>query len=233
MRLPRGLEILHEDQDILVVNKPAGLLTMGTGTSRPRTVSHLLTEYVRRGRLKSRQRIHIVHRLDQWTSGVLVFAKSEDVMLRLKAQWQNTEKDYIAVVHGHLARPEGIVSSYLFEDKEYVVHSTMDVRRGKLAHTAYSVLAESRQFSLLEIHLLTGRKNQIRVHMADEGHPVVGDRKYGKADDGYGRLALHAKLISFRHPTSGAPMTFEAELPDFFRELIDKSGMRYRDRARA
>lgn len=219
-RLSRGLEILYEDRDILVVNKPAGLLTMGTGTNKFNTASHILTEYVRRGRLKSRNRIAVVHRLDQWTSGVLVFAKSEEVKLRLQAQWKSTDKTYFAVVHGHMTPKEGLITSYLTEDKAYVVHSTTDVARGKLAHTAYKVLKETKRFSLLEVSLLTGRKNQIRVHMADKGHPVVGDRKYGKASDGYSRLALHSRSISFKHPTSGEQMTFEGEVPDHFNELI-------------
>ena len=139
----------------------------------------------------------------------------------MKAQWKDTDKKYVAVVYGHWAAKEGIITSYLAENKAYVVYSTTDVTKGKLAHTAYKVLKETKQFSLLEITLLTGRKNQIRVHMADKGHPVVGDRKYGKARDGYSRLALHSKLISFKHPTSGEQMTFEAKVPDYFNKLID------------
>jgi RluA family pseudouridine synthase len=219
--LPRGLEILYEDRDILVVDKPAGLLTVGTETNKFKTASYILTDYVRKGSLKSRNRIFIVHRLDQWASGVLIFAKSEEVKLHLQAQWKGTEKKYIAVVHGHLAPKEGIITSYLSENKAFVVYSTTDVTKGKLAKTAYKVLKETKQFSLLEINLLTGRKNQIRVHMADKGHPIVGDRKYGKTKDGYMRLALHSKSISFKHPASGERMTFEAKVPDYFNKLID------------
>ena len=220
--LPRGLEILYEDRDILVVDKPAGLLTVGTETNKFKTAYSVLTDYVRKGDLKSRNRIFIVHRLDQWTSGVLIFAKSEGVKYHLQAQWKGTEKKYIAVVHGHLAPKEGMITSYLSENKAHVVYSTTDVSKGKLAHTAYRVLKETRRFSLLEINLLTGRKNQIRVHMADKGHPIVGDRKYGKTNDGYGHLALHSKSISFKHPTSGEQMTFETKVPDYFNKLIDK-----------
>ena len=219
--LPKGLEIIYEDRDILVVDKPAGLLTVGTQTNKSRTAHYFLTDYVRKGSLKSRNRIFTVHRLDQWTSGLLIFAKSEEVKSRLQAQWKNTEKKYVAVVHGQLAKKEGIITSYLSENKAYIVYSTTDVTKGKLAHTAYKVLKETRQFSLLEINLLTGRKNQIRVHLADKGHPVVGDRKYGKAKDGYRRLALHSKSISFKHPTSGEQMTFETKVPDYFNKLID------------
>ena len=125
------------------------------------------------------------------------------------------------MVYGHLAQKEGIITSYLAENKAYVVYSTTDVTKGKLARTAYKVLKETRRFSLLEINLLTGRKNQIRVHMADKGHAIVGDRKYGKFNDEYSRLALHSKLISFKHPTSGEQMTFESKVPNYFNNLID------------
>ncbi len=219
--LPRGLEIVYEDRDILVVDKPAGLLTVGTEANKFKTACYVLTDYVRKGSIRSRNRIFVVHRLDQWTSGVMIFAKSEEVKHRLQAQWKGTEKKYIAVVYGHLAQKEGRITSYLSENKSYVVYSTTDVTKGKLAHTGYKVLKETKQFSLLEINLLTGRKNQIRVHMADIGHPVVGDRKYGKTKDGYKRLALHSKSISFKHPTSGEQMTFETKVPNYFNKLID------------
>ncbi len=218
--LPRGLEILYEDQDILVVDKPAGLLTVGTKTEKFKTAEYLLTDYVRKGALKSRKRIFVVHRLDQWTSGVLIFAKSEEAMWVLKSRWKGTEKKYIAVVHGHPAQKEGVITSYLAEDQAYDVYSTTDATKGKLARTAYKVMKETKRFSLLEINLLTGRKNQIRVHLADEGHPIVGDRKYGKGPDGYERLALHSRSISFQHPTSGRPMTFESRVPNYFHKLI-------------
>jgi 23S rRNA-/tRNA-specific pseudouridylate synthase len=238
--LPRGLAILYEDSDIIVVDKPAGLLTVGTNTDKTRTVQYILTDYVRKGSPKSRNRVFVVHRLDQWTSGVLVFAKSEEVKLRLQGQWKETEKKYLAVVHGRLSQKEGIITSYLAENRAYVVYSTTDATKGKLAHTAYKVLKETGPastrlgeagqpargrglteggFSLLEVSLLTGRKNQIRVHLADKGHPIAGDRKYGKAEDGCKRLALHSKSISFKHPTTGRQMTFEAKVPAYFNKL--------------
>lgn len=219
-RLPRGLEILYEDKDILVVDKPAGLLTVGTPTNKLKTVQYILTDYVRKGCLKSRNRLFIVHRLDQWTSGVLIFAKSEEVKQRLQAQWKEVAKKYLAVVHGRPAKKEDTITSYLAENKAYVVYSTTDATKGKLAHTAYKVLKQTRLFSLLEVNLLTGRKNQIRVHLADRGHPIVGDRKYGEPGDVRKRLALHAKSISFRHPVSGRRMTFEPRVPAYFAELM-------------
>jgi tRNA pseudouridine32 synthase/23S rRNA pseudouridine746 synthase/23S rRNA pseudouridine1911/1915/1917 synthase len=220
--LARGLEILYEDKEILVVNKPAGLLTVGTETNKSRTACYILTDYVRKGCLKSRNRVFVVHRLDQWTSGVLVFAKSEEVKLRLQAEWKDTGKKYLAVVYGRPAKKEDTITSYLAENKAYVVYSTTDATKGKLARTAYKVLKETKEFSLLEIGLLTGRKNQIRVHLADKGHPIVGDRKYGKPGDVHKRLALHSKSISFKHPTNGKPMTFETRVPAYFNEVIDR-----------
>jgi tRNA pseudouridine32 synthase/23S rRNA pseudouridine746 synthase/23S rRNA pseudouridine1911/1915/1917 synthase len=214
--LPRGLEILYEDDDIIVIDKPAGLLTVGTASNKTKTAYYVLTDYIRKGNPKSRNRIFIVHRLDQWTSGVLIFAKSEEVKFRLQEQWKDTQKKYIAIVHGILKKKEGVISSYLAENKAFVVYSTKDPAKGKLSHTAYKVLKETDRFSLLEISLLTGRKNQIRVHFADIGRPVAGDRKYGKTDDGLKRLALHARSISFKHPVTGKQMTFESQTPSYF-----------------
>jgi tRNA pseudouridine32 synthase/23S rRNA pseudouridine746 synthase/23S rRNA pseudouridine1911/1915/1917 synthase len=218
--LPRNLEIIYEDDDIIIVDKPAGLLTVKTETDKTRTAKYILTDYIRKGNYKSRKQIYVVHRLDQWTSGVLIFAKSEEVKEKLQDQWDKTEKKYLAIVHGHLKEKEGVISSYLAENKMFVVYSTNDKVKGKLSHTAYKVVKESGNLSLLEINLLTGRKNQIRVHMADQGHPIVGDRKYGKGDDGFKRLALHAKSISFLHPVTGKQMFFETKMPAYFREVM-------------
>ena len=218
--LPRGLDILYEDDDILVVNKPAGLLTVSTPTNKTRTTHYILTDYIRKGNPKSKKQLFVVHRLDQWTSGVLLFAKSQEIREQLQARWLDTEKKYIAVVHGRISPKEGIITSYLAENKAFKVYSTPDPQKGKLAHTAYMTLKTTEQFSLLEITLLTGRKNQIRVHMADKGHPVAGDRKYGYPDDPCRRLALHAKSISFAHPTTSQIMKFNTKIPADFEKLM-------------
>lgn len=218
--LPLGLVILHEDRDILVVEKPPGLLTIGTDRDKERTAYFILTDYVRKGAAKSRNRIFIVHRLDRETSGILIFAKSEEAKFRLQSQWEETEKKYLAVVHGKLAKSADTISSYLAEnEKSLKVYSTPDSSRGRLSHTAYRVLRESNEFSLLEIDLLTGRKNQIRVHLAEIGHPVVGDKKYGIKDD-HKRLALHAQSITFKHPYNGKPLTLSTKIPGSFSSLI-------------
>lgn len=220
--LQKGLAILHEDKDILVVNKPAGLLTVATEREKERTARHILTEHIRRGCGRSRKELYVVHRLDRDTSGTLIFAKSEEVKLRLQDRWKETRKTYLAIVHGRCEKDSGTITSYLAEDNDYTVYSTNDSAKGRLSHTAYKVLRKTRGFSLLEIDLLTGRKNQIRVHLAGIGHPIVGDTKYGRVNDRHARMALHARSISFRHPVSGKELTFEAEVPEFFSQLVGR-----------
>jgi tRNA pseudouridine32 synthase / 23S rRNA pseudouridine746 synthase len=222
---PRGLTVLHEDRDIIVVEKPGGLLTIGTERDKSRTAHSILNEYVRKGDPRSRNRVYIVHRLDRETSGVLIFAKSEAAKTFLQGQWQETDKRYLTIVYGSLALKSGTISSYLTENSAFTVYSTPDQSVGKLSHTEYTVLKEAKGFSLLEIHLLTGRKHQIRVHLSEQGHPVVGDKKYGKGNDTYGTLALHARSISFTHPVNGRRMFFETGVPEFFIRLIGTVGM--------
>ena len=217
---PRGLSILHEDRDIIVVEKPCGLLTIGTDRDKTRTAHTILNEYVRKGDPRSRNRVYVVHRLDRETSGILIFAKSEPAKIFLQGNWESTEKRYLAVVHGSLAQKAGTVSSYLAENSAFTVYSTTDPEAGKLSHTEYTVLKEAKGLSLLEIRLLTGRKHQIRVHLSERGHPIVGDKKYGRVNDGYPALALHARSLSFTHPVSGRRLTFATSIPDFFIRLV-------------
>lgn len=219
---PKGLTILFEDKAIIVVDKPAGLLSMGTERDKSRTVHSILNEYVRKGDPRSRNRVYIVHRLDRETSGILILAKSEQAKIFLQGHWQGTDKYYLTVVSGLLMPKTGTISSYLAENSAFTVYSTPDQAMGKLSHTEYKVLKEVNGVSLLEIHLLTGRKHQIRVHLSENGHPVVGDRKYGRQNDGHGTLALHARSISFTHPVSNRRLTFEAGIPEFFTRLVGK-----------
>jgi len=217
---PRGLTICYEDRDIIVVDKSSGLLTVSTNKVRENTAFHLLMNYVKRGNLKSDRRVFVVHRLDRDTSGTLVFAKTLQAKLYLQEAWQGFQKIYIAVVNGHLPESHGVIASYLAENRACRVYSVHDPERGKLAKTGYKVLKESAAHSLLEIDLLTGRKNQIRVHLADRGCPVVGDKKYGVKERGVKRLALHAASLSILHPHSKQPMTFAAKLPGYFHTLM-------------
>lgn len=213
---PKGLTILHEDRDIIVVNKVAGLLTIATAMDDERTAYRLLTDYVRKGVAKSRERVFIVHRLDRDTSGVLVFARTEEAKRKLQANWEETEKHYLAVVYGSLKKKEGTITSYLTENKAYRVYSTPDPAKGLLSRTAYRVIRETPACSVLDVVLLTGRKHQIRVHFAEQGNPIVGDRKYGRSQDSHKFLALHAHSIAINHPFTGQRMTFEAEVPAYF-----------------
>ena len=218
--LPHGLVILYEDRDILVVDKPAGLLTMGTDSDKTRTAYFFLTDYVRKGYSRSRSRIFIVRRLDRETSGVVIFAKNVGAKVRLQDQWKNTEKKYLAVVHGQCAKMSGTITTYLAENRAHIVYSTADRTKGKLSTTGYKVLKQTKDAALLELDLWTGRKHQIRVHLAGIGHAVIGDRKYGKEDRDHTRLALHARSISFKHPFSGQQLTFEAQVPVYFNRLV-------------
>ncbi|MFA5088450.1 MAG: RluA family pseudouridine synthase [Candidatus Omnitrophota bacterium] len=219
---PKGFDILYEDADIIVGNKAAGSLTVSALWNKEDTIHSALNRYVRRGNARSRKCVYAVHRLDQATSGALVFAKTERAQRFLKDHWKETAKIYYAVVHGHFSQKSGTLSSYLVEDDDYVVHSVPDGTQGKLARTAYTVVKETGKFSLLKIDLLTGRKNQIRVHCADAGHPVAGDTKYGRSDTPRERLALHAQSISLTHPFSGRRLTFEAGLPEYFNKLVGR-----------
>jgi tRNA pseudouridine32 synthase/23S rRNA pseudouridine746 synthase/23S rRNA pseudouridine1911/1915/1917 synthase len=219
---PKGLEILYEDRDIVVVEKINGLLTVGTEKVKENTAHFLVNEYVRKGNSKSKNRAYIVHRLDKDTSGILVFAKSEEVKEFLQKNWPNTKKQYVAVLSGVLEKKEGLVSSYLLENSVHRMYSVPQSKEGKLSKTGYRVIKESDHFSLVEVDLLTGRKHQIRVHMADLGCPVAGDKKYGVKGQGVKRLCLHSASLTITHPFSKELMTFESEIPPYFHNVMCK-----------
>lgn len=222
-RLKTQLEfrIVAEDPDLVVVEKPAGLLTMGTETEKKNTLYFKLMEYERTKSRNARARIFIVHRLDRDASGLLVFAKSESAKRRLQDHWDKAVKKYYAVTEGAPQKNEGRVETDLVEDdfkRVYVpARSSPQSRR---AATRYRVLRAGTRYALLEITLETGRKNQIRVHLASLGCPIAGDLKYGAKSDPLRRLGLHACFLSFAHPVTGQIKTYESPLPQTFQKLL-------------
>lgn len=219
---PTGLTIIYEDQDIVVVDKINGLLTVSNAAQKEKTAHFLLNDYVKKGNHRSKNRVYIVHRIDRDTSGILIFAKNEKTKAFLQSEWSSFTKKYIAVVYGKLNKKEGVITSHLLENKAFQVYSTTDTEKGKLAKTGYKVTKESKYYSLLEIDLFTGRKHQIRVHLSEHGHAVVGDKVYGENDKGVNRLSLHSFSLSITHPFTKKTMTFETKFPDYFKSLMNR-----------
>lgn len=216
----KGLTIVFEDEFLIVVEKDAGLLTMATEKGGDITAYAQLRELVKADDPKNK--IFIIHRLDKDTSGLMVFAKSEEVKVWMQENWDEivSERNYVAVVEGLVEKEEGTVKSYLKENGVMLVFSSPKPNGGKLAVTHYRTLKSNSEYTLLELALETGRKNQIRVHMQDIGHPVVGDKKYGGTHNAIGRLALHAWKLAFIHPDTQEEMKFESPIPRKFKELV-------------
>ncbi len=212
--VPAGIKILYEDRDIIVIDKSSGLLSVKARYETEKTAHQLLINYVRKGNPRARVNLFVVHRLDRETSGVLVFAKSYELREKFASRWKDVEKKYLALVNGNLTEKSGIIESYLAEGEDYAMQSVENPEEGKLARTKYKVINESKKYSLLEIDLLTGKKNQIRVHLSEKGHPILGDIKY--SENPKGRLALHAWSIKFQHPFNDEEMEFQTKIPEFF-----------------
>ena len=219
--LPPGLKVIHLEKRFLVVEKPAGLLTMGTEQEKERTAYWALNDWVRKGNPKSRERVFIVHRLDRETSGLLVFARDEPTKIALQGGWDRVVKHYLAVVQGSMPAT-GAFRSLLAENRAHNVYSTSDPTVGRPCVTGFRLLREFNGHSLLDLELVTGRKHQIRVHLADDGHPVCGDRRYGGPP--HTRLALHAQCLEFPHPATGEPLRFTARPPEGFAGLAGPLG---------
>jgi len=217
--LPPELSLLHEDDDIIVVIKANGLLTVATERERENTAQAYLNVYLKE---KREERIHVVHRLDRETSGVLLFAKNFETRQRLKDRFAEHDIDrvYVAIIEGSMDAPEGTIRSHLLEMNDLRMASVDAHPDAKLAVTHFRTIESNGQYSMLEVTLETGRKNQIRAHLTEAGHPVVGDQLYGSSINPMGRLGLHAKLLGFAHPTTGERMTFTAPVPKVFRALV-------------
>lgn len=214
--VPRGVRIIFEDDDVIVFEKAVGLLSQSTRRGGEDSVESLLTDYVRKGQWKSRKCVHLVHRLDRETSGVMMVAKSEEVQEYFRSNWaETTSKTYLALVEGAPDGESGVFESHLVENDDFFVHSVKTPGAGKYARTEWRKISTSRRgLTLVKVSLKTGRKNQIRVHFREAGHPVVGDAKYGHGRRG-DRLCLHSWRLSFIHPRTHEAMEFETPLPDF------------------
>ena len=215
----RYVKIVYEDRWLIVIEKNIGILSMAAGHSSL-NVKSVLDDYFKKTRQKCTA--HVVHRLDRDTSGLMVYAKDIDTEQILEHNWHQIVYDrrYVAVVSGEMEQDEGTIQNWLKDNKAYVTYSSPVDNGGKLAITHFHVLDRTTEHSLVEYKLETGRKNQIRVHAADMGHPVCGDTKYGNGDDPLHRLCLHAWLLCFSHPITGEAMEFETPIPTAFKQLF-------------
>lgn len=218
----KKIVILYEDKDLIAVSKPAKLLTISTDKEKTHTLYQEVSAYVKKQHPKNK--VFIVHRLDRDTSGIVVFAKNEKMKQILQAEWQERAlaREYVAIVTGAMPMKKGIIKNYLYEDKTLYVRATSDPKRGKLAITEYEVLAKNKKYSLVKIHIKTGRKNQIRVHLKDLGYPIVGDKKYGDKKTSVGRLLLHASYLKLLLP-NGKVLEITAKLPKEMQMFEEKS----------
>lgn len=212
------LHIVWEDDDLIVVNKKQGLMSVASDRVKERTAYHLLSDYVKKNDPKNK--IFVLHRLDRDTSGLMMFAKNLRVQKALQSDWNSaiTARTYVAVVEGRPEKDTDLIVSNLIENAKMQVYVTAE-GSGKESITRYRLLNSNNRYSLLELDLETGRKNQIRVQMESIGHPIAGDKKYGASSDPAGRLMLHARRLFFIHPETGEEMRFETRIPEVFASL--------------
>lgn len=215
----RYVKIVYEDQYLVVIEKNIGILSMAAGHSTL-NVKTVLDDYFKRSKQKCTA--HIVHRLDRDTSGLMIYAKDKQTEMLLEQDWHNIvfDRRYVAVVSGEMEQNEGTITNWLKDNSAYITYSSPVDNGGKYAITHFHVLRRSADYSLVEYKLETGRKNQIRVHTADMGHPVCGDIKYGNGDNPINRLCLHAYVLAFYHPITHEPMNFETPIPAHFRHIF-------------
>lgn len=215
------VKIVFEDEYLIVIDKSEGLLAVATDEKKNETTAFLiLANYLKKK--DPHNRLFIVHRIDRETSGLLMFAKTKEVQLQLQENWHKsiTERVYMAVVEGLVEKEEDTIVSYLRESKAYKIHSSRTESEGVEAITHYRVIRRSAQYSLLKVELETGRKNQIRVHMQEIGHPIIGDKKYGADVSPIGRVGLHARVLAFIHPVTNEPLRFDTVIPKKFNGLL-------------
>lgn len=218
--LPSGIKIFFEDAHLLVVDKPANLLSIASEAEPEKTAYFQLTEYLRQAHPRSRERVWIVHRLDRQTSGLMVFAKTPQAKEILQDNWDKLEKKYEAIVEGHLPSPSGTFSCHLDESNAFKVMIRPPSDKTRHAITHYRVLSKNRHRSLVELTLETGRRHQIRVQLSSAGCPIIGDEKYGAKSDPADRLGLHSCFLRLSHPVTGQELRFTSPLPKVLAKLI-------------
>ena len=216
----KGVTILYEDKDIIVIEKEKGLLSVATAKEKDNTAYSILKKYLKEKDPKNM--IFVVHRLDRDTSGVMLFAKTAKAQDILQTNWNDMvkERTYVAVVEGTMEKDSDTITSYLAENKAYITYSTDNKEEGKKAISTYKVLKKNKRYSMVEVNIETGRKNQIRVHMQELGHSVIGDKKYGATTNPIKRLGLHAHSIVFTHPITKEVFSFTSEIPNEFNSLF-------------
>ena len=211
----KKLDIIYEDKYLIIINKPSGILTISRDNSYDKNLYDEVKEYIKKQNPKNK--IFIVHRLDKDTSGLIVFAKSELVKRKLQDNWTEVKRYYYAVVEKTLTQ-NGHLEDYLFETKTHDVIITKDKKKGKLAITDFEVIKYNTKYSLLNINIKTGRKNQIRVQLANINHPIIGDTKYGSKSNHL--LCLQAYKLEFNHPVNNKLMNFEIKMNKYFENLL-------------
>jgi 23S rRNA pseudouridine1911/1915/1917 synthase len=219
-----GIEVIYEDDDLIVIEKESGMLSIaGNPRDFEVTAHNQLMAYVKRHHPKNR--IYVVHRLDKDTSGIMLFAKNEKMKATLQENWKEivTERMYTALVEGNVKKQSGTITSWLTESKTFKMYSSSFDNGGKQAITHYKKIRGNKNYSLLEVMLETGRKNQIRVHMEEIGHPIVGDKKYGAHGNPLKRVGLHATTLVFKHPVTGKQMKFTSKVPKKFNKLLKEN----------
>ncbi|GHT05849.1 pseudouridine synthase [Bacteroidia bacterium] len=217
------VKIVFEDEFLMVIEKSEGLLAVATDERKDEvTAFSILSGYLKKK--DPRNRLFIVHRIDRETSGLMMFAKSKEIQLSLQDHWHEnvTERVYIAVVEGIPSKEEDTITSYLRESKAFKIHSGYKEEMGKQAITHYRIIRKNEDYAMLKVELETGRKNQIRVHMQEIGHPIIGDKKYGAGPSPIGRIGLHARILAFVHPVTHEGMRFETPIPRKFNALFLK-----------
>lgn len=213
------VKVIYEDKWFVVIEKASGLLSVANDTAREKNAFHIVRDYVRHDNPDAE--IYVCHRLDQYTSGILVFAKDESLMMELRSNWDFyvKERRYVCVTENIPARPEDTIESLLTQNEHLRVHSTNDETVGRLAVTHYKVIQTRGRYALVDVEIFTGKKNQIRVHMSEMGCPIAGDMKYGAETNPVRRLMLHNYRLSFIHPVTGELMRFTLPTPSVFRKL--------------